>query len=47
MRSFISALMLMSLSVPAFARDLPEPQTIGLVAAGIVAAIVVSRIKRK
>ncbi|MBI3157711.1 MAG: PEP-CTERM sorting domain-containing protein [Burkholderiales bacterium] len=39
--------MLMSLSVPAFARDLPEPETFALVAAGLIAAIAVSRIKRK
>jgi len=47
MRSIVSTLILLSLSAPAFARDLPEPEALGLVAVGVIAAIVALRRKRK
>ena len=47
MRSLLSTLILLSLSAPAFARDLPEPESMALLAVGVVAALVAARRKRK
>lgn len=49
MRAFASSLLLALLATPALADPIPvpEPQSMGLVAAGIAAALWISRRKKK